>query len=88
MRIDLHSHSTCSDGKLSPAELVARAVEKEVDVLALTDHDTIDGIALAQTAIHENNLPLFLVPGWKYLVPGTLSKFMSLGWILILRTER
>lgn len=63
MRIDLHSHSTCSDGKLSPAELVARAVEKEVDVLALTDHDTIDGIALAQTAIHENNLPLFLVPG-------------------------
>ncbi|NCB61954.1 MAG: PHP domain-containing protein, partial [Gammaproteobacteria bacterium] len=63
MRIDLHSHSTCSDGKLSPAELVARAVEKEVDVLALTDHDTVAGIELARTAIHENSLPLFLVPG-------------------------
>lgn len=63
MRIDLHSHSNCSDGLLSPPELVARAVEKEVDVLALTDHDSIDGIALAQAAIEENNLPLYLVPG-------------------------
>ncbi len=38
---DLHSHSNFSDGALSPADLVARAVEKGVDVLAITDHDTI-----------------------------------------------
>lgn len=63
MRIDLHSHSNCSDGLLSPPELVVRAVEKEVDVLALTDHDSVDGIALAQAAIEKNNLPLYLVPG-------------------------
>ncbi len=63
MRIDLHSHSTCSDGHFSPDELVARAVEKEVDVLALTDHDSVDGIAQAQLAIEKNGWPLFLVPG-------------------------
>jgi len=38
---DLHCHSNLSDGALSPAELVARAVEKHVDVLAITDHDTL-----------------------------------------------
>lgn len=44
---DLHSHSTASDGTLAPAELVARALEAGVDVLALTDHDTLDGYAEA-----------------------------------------
>ena len=39
---DLHSHTTCSDGALEPRELIARAAEKGVDVLAITDHDTID----------------------------------------------
>jgi predicted metal-dependent phosphoesterase TrpH len=50
MRFDLHSHSTCSDGLLSPAELVERAVQRGVDVLALTDHDEIKGLAEARTA--------------------------------------
>ncbi|MCP3852204.1 MAG: PHP domain-containing protein [Gammaproteobacteria bacterium] len=44
MKIDLHTHSTASDGRLSPSELVARAVEAGVDVLALTDHDGTDGL--------------------------------------------
>ncbi|MDZ4200252.1 MAG: PHP domain-containing protein [Kiritimatiellia bacterium] len=42
--IDLHCHSTCSDGMLSPGELVKCAVEEGVRVLALTDHDTLDGV--------------------------------------------
>jgi predicted metal-dependent phosphoesterase TrpH len=50
MRFDLHTHSTCSDGLLSPAELVERAVQRGVDVLALTDHDEIKGLAEARTA--------------------------------------
>ncbi|ART78877.1 RNase RNM [Oceanisphaera avium] len=50
MRIDLHSHSTASDGQLTPTELMARAAEKEVDVLALTDHDTLGGLAEASAA--------------------------------------
>jgi predicted metal-dependent phosphoesterase TrpH len=47
---DLHSHSTASDGTLSPAELVKRAKQAGVSVLALTDHDTTDGIAEAEQA--------------------------------------
>lgn len=50
MRYDLHSHSTCSDGLLDPAELVERAVQRGVDVLALTDHDEIKGLPAAREA--------------------------------------
>ncbi|MCC4263751.1 PHP domain-containing protein [Oceanimonas baumannii] len=58
MRIDLHSHSTASDGSLSPAALLARAAEKEVDVLALTDHDTVAGLAEGQAAANEHGIRL------------------------------
>lgn len=47
MKIDLHSHTHYSDGHLSPKELVDRAHNMQVDVLAITDHDTIDGIQTA-----------------------------------------
>ncbi len=42
--IDLHVHSNCSDGTLSPAELAAYALKKKLAAIALTDHDTIDGL--------------------------------------------
>ncbi|GLX93538.1 PHP domain-containing protein [Herbidospora sp. NEAU-GS84] len=60
MRIDLHSHSTASDGTSRPAEVVWRAREAGLDVLALTDHDGVGGHAEALA-----NLPdgLTLVPG-------------------------
>ena len=44
MKIDLHCHSTCSDGTYAPTEVVQRAHAAGVDVLALTDHDTLAGI--------------------------------------------
>ncbi len=47
---DLHCHSTCSDGTLAPAELVARAAGRGVKTLALTDHDELDGLAEARQA--------------------------------------
>lgn len=50
MKVDLHSHSTCSDGLLGPAELVERAVLRGVDMLALTDHDELAGLAPARAA--------------------------------------
>ncbi|MDP5208961.1 PHP domain-containing protein [Microbulbifer sp. 2205BS26-8] len=48
--VDLHSHSTASDGILSPAQLVSRANSLSVTLMALTDHDTVDGVAQAQCA--------------------------------------
>ena len=51
MRIDLHSHSTASDGTDPPAEVVRRAGEAGLDILALTDHDTLAGHAAARRAL-------------------------------------
>lgn len=42
--VDLHVHSSCSDGTLSPKELVGYAIEKKLSAFALTDHDTVDGL--------------------------------------------
>lgn len=58
MKVDLHSHSTCSDGLLSPAELVERAVLRGVDMLALTDHDELAGLAPARAAAAQWGLRL------------------------------
>jgi predicted metal-dependent phosphoesterase TrpH len=55
---DLHSHSTASDGALSPEDLIARAIAQGVDVLALTDHDGTEGIAKAQQASKNTDLTL------------------------------
>ncbi|GLV99540.1 PHP domain-containing protein [Streptomyces lavendulae] len=51
MRIDLHTHSTASDGTDTPAELVAGAAAAGLDVVALTDHDTVGGYAEAIAAL-------------------------------------
>jgi predicted metal-dependent phosphoesterase TrpH len=58
---DLHTHSNCSDGSLPPGELVQRAAAAGVEVLALTDHDTIAGIEEAQGAAGRAGIEL--VPG-------------------------
>ncbi len=55
---DLHSHSTCSDGTLTPVELVARAARRGVAVLALTDHDDTGGLAVARAAAAEHDIRL------------------------------
>ncbi|MGN0909319.1 MAG: PHP domain-containing protein [Succinivibrio sp.] len=62
--IDLHSHSKASDGALSPAELVMRAKERGVRILALTDHDTIGGVAEAERAAAQAGIAL--VPGCEF----------------------
>ncbi|WP_329614029.1 PHP domain-containing protein [Streptomyces brevispora] len=60
MRIDLHTHSTASDGTDTPAELVLNAAAAGLDVVALTDHDTVRGHAEAVAALPEG---LTLVTG-------------------------
>ncbi len=59
--IDLHSHSSASDGSLTPTELVEAAAAAGLRILGLTDHDTTDGLAEAARAA--DRLGLELVPG-------------------------
>ncbi len=61
VQYDLHSHSTASDGSLRPSELVRLAKLRNIDVLALTDHDNIDGIAEAR--LEADRVGLQLVAG-------------------------
>jgi hypothetical protein len=60
--IDLHVHTSASDGRYTPAELVALAAEKGLEALAVTDHDTLDGLPEALEAAGD-------YPGLK-LLPG------------------
>ncbi len=57
-KIDFHCHSTCSDGSLSPEDLLARASEKGVEYLALTDHDTIAGQKRAFEAAQPHHIKM------------------------------
>lgn len=66
MKYDLHSHTIYSDGKLTPQALVERAVEKGVDVLAITDHDSIGALSHAQAHIEEHALALKLINGIEF----------------------
>lgn len=61
LNIDLHSHSRCSDGLLTPPELVARAASNGAKALALTDHDMVSGVAEAREACRQAGI--HFVPG-------------------------
>ncbi|OOZ14537.1 phosphatase [Solemya velum gill symbiont] len=56
IKYDFHSHSTASDGTLTPSRLVARAADMGVHVLALTDHDTLEGLEEARQAALEHDI--------------------------------
>jgi len=76
-RYDLHSHSTASDGTLAPASLVAKAHAAGVAVLALTDHDTLDGLAEAEQTL--SGLDLSLIPGVEISVTWRAMTIHVLG---------
>lgn len=63
MRLDLHCHSTFSDGALTPRELLRRAHDARIDVLALTDHDTCAGLQALRAA---NSYGIRLVPAIEF----------------------
>jgi hypothetical protein len=58
---DLHIHSTASDGRLTPEQIVALALERGVPAIAITDHDSIDGVGPALHAAE--GTPLTVIPG-------------------------
>jgi len=62
MKADLHLHTTASDGRLSPVEVVQKAVQLGLDAIAITDHDSVDGIPSALEAAKA--FPrLLIIPG-------------------------
>jgi predicted metal-dependent phosphoesterase TrpH len=78
--IDLHVHSTASDGILSPARVVAEAAARDVWLLSITDHDTTDGIPEARTAAAEAGLTL--VPGVELSVGAEAHEIHVLGYFI------
>lgn len=71
MKYDLHCHSTCSDGTYAPTEVVKRAHAAGINVLALTDHDTLVGIDEAREAA--NAYDIQLINGVEISCEHTLS---------------
>ena len=76
--IDLHTHSNCSDGDLSPEDLVEYAFSKKISVLALTDHDTISGLDRAEKACKEKEIEF--VKGIELGIEWPSGEFHLLGY--------
>jgi hypothetical protein len=80
MNIDLHTHSNCSDGSLTPTALIERAAGAGVEVLALTDHDTVAGLDEARACAARQGLKL--VPGVEISASWRAQAIHVLGlWI-------
>ncbi len=80
LRVDLHTHSTASDGELAPAELVQLALERGLDVIALTDHDSCDGIDAMLDAARGTSLEV--IPGVELSADVPQTEVHILGyWI-------
>ncbi len=79
-RIDLHTHTTASDGQDTPAELVNFAVQQGVSILGVTDHDTIDAIGELQT--HADDADITLVPGVELSTTVDFAEVHVLGYFV------
>jgi len=77
-QVDLHVHSTTSDGVLTPSEVVSAALERGLAVLALTDHDTLGGVAEAQRAAEGTGLEV--IPGVEINSEGEWGDLHFLGY--------
>jgi len=80
-RGDLHTHSNCSDGRLSPTALVELAVARGVQIMALTDHDSVEGIPEAAAAASRYH-DFTLVPGVEMSTDIPSGEVHMLGYFL------
>ena len=86
MKIDLHAHSTHSDGSLSPLALATLAIEANLDMFALTDHDQISGIKELASALQSTSIKpsIRLIPGaeltssWRHIEIHILALAINL----------
>ena len=75
--IDLHVHTTASDGQYSPTEIIQKAAEKNIKAIAITDHDTISGLKEAET--EAKNHDLIFIPGVELNINFPVGEFHLLG---------
>ena len=79
-RVDLHAHTTASDGELTPRELVQLAAQKGLTVLGITDHDTTEGVPAALEA--GQKLGVLVVPGIELNTDTEDSHLDILGYFI------
>ncbi|MDX9833284.1 MAG: PHP domain-containing protein, partial [Anaerolineae bacterium] len=84
-RVDLHSHTTASDGGLAPQDLVARAASLGIEVLAITDHDTTTGVPAALAAARR--LDIVVVPGVEISALSGREEIHLLGYFVDVENE-
>src|SRR5262245_5502432 len=79
--VDLHTHTTASDGTYAPAELVREAVRRGVRVLAVTDHDSVEAVTPALLTARDHP-PLEIVAGIEINTDGPAGEIHVLGYFL------
>lgn len=82
MLADLHVHTNCSDGTMSPQAVIQMAVDCGLSAIAITDHDVVDAYALALAYIKENNLSIKLIPGVEFNTNEKNREVHILGYYL------
>ena len=75
--IDLHVHTTASDGQYSPTQIIQKAHEKHLTIMAITDHDTIDGLEEGKKAAKD--VGIRFVPGVELNINFPTGEFHLLG---------
>lgn len=75
--IDLHVHTTASDGQYTPAQIIEKAAEKNMTTIAITDHDTVAGLEEGKTAAKEHGITF--VPGVELNISYPTGEFHLLG---------
>ena len=81
MKADLHLHTTASDGRLEPKEIVSLAIKVGLDVIAVTDHDTIDGVVPALAAASDSH-SLTVIPGVEINTDVARGEVHILGYFI------
>jgi len=81
VKADLHIHTTASDGRLEPKEIVALAISVGLDVIAITDHDTIDGVVPALAAA-QNSGSITVIPGVEINTDVARGEVHVLGYFI------
>jgi predicted metal-dependent phosphoesterase TrpH len=87
VKADLHLHTTASDGRLAPREIVALAISVGLDVIAVTDHDTIEGVVPALDAASTSHL-LKVIPGVEINTDVARGEVHVLGYFIDYTDEK